>query len=67
VLNITTDVVSSEVDQEKVGSNKVSLRQYVMEKLRTWVNCLLGRERDEFLGRGRHQSLDVEYDNYRNG
>jgi transposase-like protein len=67
VLNITTEVVGSEVDVEKATSKKVSLKQYVLEKLRTWVNSLLEGERDEFLGRGRHQPLDAEHDNYRNG
>ena len=67
MLNITTEVVGSEVDVEKATSKKVSLKQYVLEKLRTWVNSLLEGERDEFLGRGRHQPLDAEHDNYRNG
>jgi transposase-like protein len=67
VLNITTEVVSSEVDVEKATSKKVSLKQYVLEKLRTWVNSLLEGERGEFLGRGRQQPLDAEHDNYRNG
>jgi transposase-like protein len=38
-----------------------------LEKLQTWVNSLLEGERDEFLGRGRHQPLDENHDNYRNG
>jgi transposase-like protein len=67
VLNITTQVVSSEGDGEKATAKKVSLKQYVLEKLRTWVNSLLEAERDEFLGRGRHQPLDEEHANYRNG
>ena len=67
MLNITTEVVSSEVDVKKVKSKSASLKQYVLEKLRTWVNSLLEGERDEFLGRGRHQPLDAEHDNYRNG
>ena len=52
---------------EKAAGKKVSLKQYVLEKLRTWVNSLLEAERDEFLGRGRHQLLDEEHDNYRKG
>jgi putative transposase len=35
--------------------------------MRTWINSLLEAERDEFLGRGRHERLDEEHDNYRNG
>ncbi len=39
----------------------------MLEKLRTWINSLLEAEREEFLGRSRHQPLDGEHDNYRNG
>src|SRR5206468_11876960 len=46
---------------------KHSLRQYLLEKMKSWINSLLEGERDEFLGRGRHQPLDPEHDNYRNG
>ena len=67
MLNITTEAVSSEVGIEKAAGKKVSLKQHVVEKLRTWVNGLLEAERDEFLGRGRHQPLDAGHDNYRNG
>ena len=35
--------------------------------MKSWINSLLEGERDEFLGRGRHQPLDPEHDNYRNG
>jgi transposase-like protein len=38
-----------------------------LEKLQSWVNNLLEAERDEFLGRGRHQPLDEHHNNYRNG
>ena len=51
---------------EKAPAKKPSLKRYVLEKLRTWVNSLLEAERDEFLGRGRHQPLDPAHDNYRN-
>src|ERR1044071_3726648 len=54
-------------DTEKAGGKETSLKQYVLEKLRTWVNSLLAAERDEFLGRGRHQPLDADHQNYRNG
>jgi putative transposase len=37
-----------------------------LEKVRTWINALLEAERDEFLGRGRHQRIGEE-GNYRNG
>ena len=67
MLNITTESVRSEADGPRSAEKKSSLKQYVLEKLRTWVNSLLEAERDEFLGRGRHQPLDEEHDNYRNG
>ena len=35
--------------------------------MQTWINGLLEAERDEFLGRARHERLDEEHDNYRNG
>ena len=67
MLNITTESVHSEADGPRSAEKKSSLKQYVLEKLRSWVNSLLEAERDEFLGRGRHQPLDEEHDNYRNG
>jgi transposase-like protein len=67
VLNITTEPLRSEADGEKETQEKTSLKQCVLEKLRTWVNSLLEAERDVFLGRGRHQPLDKEHANYRNG
>jgi len=48
VLNITTEVVSSEADVERTAAKKSSLKQYVLEKLRTWVNSLLEAERELF-------------------
>lgn len=67
MLNITTEVVGSEANVDRRKAEKISLKEYVLEKLRTWINSLLEAERDEFLGRGRHQPLDSEHDNYRNG
>ncbi len=63
MLNITTEAVSSKADPDQAAAKKVSLKQYVLEKLRTWVNGLLEAERDEFLGRGRQQPWDEEHDN----
>ena len=68
MLNITTDVVGSK--EKKTGwpeNRDGSLKRYLLEKIRTWINPLLEAERDEFLGRGRYQALDQEHDNYRNG
>src|SRR5262249_31372874 len=42
------------------------LKAYLLEKVRTWVNSLLEAERDEFLGRQRHEPVG-EVGNYRNG
>jgi transposase-like protein len=67
VLNITTEALRSEADVERTVAKKSSLKQSVLEKLRPWVNSLWEAERDEFLGRGRHQPLDEEHANYRNG
>ena len=67
MLNITTEPTAPNQGTEKAAPRKVSLKRYVLEKLRTWVNSLLEAERDEFLGRGRHQPLDESHDNYRNG
>jgi hypothetical protein len=44
------------------AAKKSSLKQYVLEKLRTWVNSLLEAEWNEFLGRGRQQALHPEHD-----
>src|SRR2546427_10150028 len=46
---------------------KQSLKQHLLEKMKTWINSLLEGERDEFLGRGRHVPLDEGHNNYRNG
>lgn len=67
MLNITTEEVRPRKEVEEGRPKKASLKQYVLEKLRTWINSLLEAERDEFLGRSRHQPLDGEHDNYRNG
>jgi len=67
VLNITTEVEGSENGSGEKAKQKYSLRQYLLEKMKSWINSLLEGERDEFLGRGRHQPLDPEHDNYRNG
>ena len=67
MLNISTEDARSEVDMEVTAAKKTSLKQDVLQELRTWVNSLLEAERDEFLGRGRHPSLDKEHDHYRHG
>lgn len=67
MLNITTEPTRPNAEAEPARPKKASLKRYVLEKLRTWVNSLLEAERDEFLGRGRHQPLDPAHDNYRNG
>ena len=67
MLNITTEVEGAEKRSGEEAKKKHSLRQYLLEKMKSWINSLLEGERDEFLGRGRHQPLDPEHDNYRNG
>src|SRR5437016_12414866 len=56
-----------ELARNSEGKKQQSLKQHLLEKMKTWINGLLEAERDEFLGRGRHQPLDEEHDNYRNG
>ncbi len=67
MLNITTEPNRPEQEVERTAPRKASLKRYVLEKVQNWVNSLLEAERDEFLGRGRHQPLDEKHDNYRNG
>jgi len=67
VLNITTEVEGTEKGSGEKAKKKHSLKQYLLEKMKSWINSLLEGERDEFLGRGRHRPLDPEHDNYRNG
>lgn len=67
MLNINTENSGTEAGVEKATAKKQSLKQHVVEKVRIWINSLLEAERDEFLGRGRHQPLDSGHDNYRNG
>ena len=67
MLNITTEIKSAKGQKGEITRKKQSLKRYVLEKLRCWINSLLEGERDEFLGRGRHMPLDEQHDNYRNG
>ena len=70
MLNITTQTSRTAEQKEEPGKGEKqrrSLKRYLLEKMRTWINSLLEAERDEFLGRGRHERLDEEHDNYRNG
>jgi hypothetical protein len=55
VLNITTEPTRPDPEAERAVAKKASLKRYVLEKLRSWVNSLLEAERDEFLGRGSRQ------------
>jgi putative transposase len=70
VLNITTETGRNAEEAAKAGKSerqKRSLKGYLLEKMQIWINGLLEAERDEFLGRGRHDRLDEKHDNYRNG
>jgi hypothetical protein len=46
---------------------KKSLKQYLLEKVRLWINGLLEAERDKFLWRTRYEGLGEQQDNCRNG
>ncbi|HUZ46968.1 MAG TPA: hypothetical protein VMW54_10060 [Terriglobia bacterium] len=48
MLDITTEIASSEANVDRRKGQKISLKQYVLEKLRTWINSLLEAERDDF-------------------
>ncbi len=67
MLHITTDALGKRELDKKVGQKKQSLKQHLLEKMKTWINSLLEGERDEFLGRDRYERLDTNQDNYRNG
>jgi hypothetical protein len=44
VLNITTETTQPDQEAETAAPKKTTLKRYVLEKLRTWVNSLLGAE-----------------------
>jgi hypothetical protein len=53
VLNTTTEaVLSAEEEVQGATDKKASLKQYALEKQRSWLTSLLEAERGEFLGRG---------------
>src|SRR5437879_7778199 len=56
-----------ELARNSEGKKQQSLKQHLLEKMKTWINGLLEGERDEFLGRDRHVPFDEGHDNYRNG
>lgn len=67
MLNLTTEEVSQEKGAGKVGPEERTLKRSLLEKIRSGMNRLWEAERDEFLGRGRHELLEEEHDNYRHG
>jgi transposase-like protein len=69
MLDINIEVESAQAHLRKGAGRreKKSLKQYLLEKMRTWIDSVLEGERDEFLGRGRYAQLDEQHDNYRNG
>ena len=66
-MNLSTEGKVEKRGSAEAKQRKRSLKRYVLEKMQTWINGLLEAERDEFLGRARHERLDEEHDNYRNG
>ena len=67
MMNLSTEGKVEKRGSAEAKQRKRSLKRYVLEKMQTWINGLLEAERDEFLGRARHERLDEEHDNYRNG
>ena len=67
MLHITTEAPARMELARSSEKKKQSLKQHLLEKMKTWINGLLEGERDEFLGRDRHVPLDEGHDNYRNG
>ncbi len=65
MLNITLKEVSDNKKGLLQAGQKRSLKHYLLEKVQQWINSLLEAERDECLGRDRHQRLDQNKDNYR--
>src|SRR5438105_15346831 len=66
VLHITTEAPARMELARSSEKKKQSLKQHLLEKMKTWINGLLEGERDEFLGRDRHVPLDEGHDSYRN-
>ena len=66
-MNLSTEGKVEKRGSAEAKQRKRSLKRYVLEKMQTWINGLLEAERDEFLGRARHERLDEGHDNYRNG
>jgi transposase-like protein len=70
VLDISTEACRTseqKPESRKDEKAKRSLKKYLLEKMQAWINSLLEAERDEFLGRCRHEPLDEKRDSYRNG
>ena len=65
MLNVNIEVESAQAHLGKRPGKKEkkSLKQYLLEKMRTWIDSVLEAERDEFLGRGRDEPLGEGYDN----
>ena len=54
MLHITTEAPARMELARSSEKKKQSLKQHLLEKMKTWFNGLLEGERDEFLGRDRH-------------
>jgi putative transposase len=67
VLNLSTEGKAEKKEAGEEKRQKRSLKRYLLEKMQVWINSLLEAERDEFLGRGRHEPLSGKEGNYRNG
>ncbi len=69
MLNVNIEVESAQAHLQKRSGKKEkqSLKQYLLEKMRTWIDSVLEAERDEFLGRGRYAPLGEGQDTIANG
>jgi putative transposase len=66
-INIEAEAAQAQLRKRAEKKGKKSLKHYLLERMRIWINSVLEAERDEFLGRARYAQLDKQHDNYRNG
>ena len=50
-INIELEGAQAELRKQPEKKEKLSLKHYLLEKIRIWINSMLEAERDEFLGR----------------
>src|SRR2546430_16341886 len=67
VLHITTEAPARMELARSPEKKKQSLKQHLLEKMKTRITGLREGERDEVLGRDRPVPLDEGHDSYRTG